>query len=494
MDEKPALDRKISQLFPSRLLVATKGEPPIDSSKYDVSTTFEKATLQQDGTTAEIETLLKCFVGLEAVLQVLALRHQRALLPQVRADVELSTSKSFTDVRLARILTLSKGMIRARWSCTGDDVELLQVVDTESRAPHPNEFKSRRDAFLQATQLAGSADAIELHELPRRSSNVEQSSSQRTDRLETRGGLSSVHRSTEPARPTSKLSAQERMEQLRARIRQRKAARTTCAAKAIAEMKKQLRLNEDATLLHGVVAQLFSRNERRPESLRLCDKHHEQGNLIDATSSTSEEEVVSAATSTNFAVQAMSRLERAQARAAIEHLSSRSDSWFATENGLMNIEARFLRRLPGGSPSRVLDILRKERLEILDHIDILTGRPDSCVPSDPARRGHEHDVATRSLIESKQTNEMSVDSLRKASKMKVTLEAGRENRIAEPLCFDERPPKSIATKRHGVKQATAERCVQQFDQHFKRKADNIVTQVRIEKRSRLSGKRCGVAS
>eukprot|EP00927_Polykrikos_kofoidii_P002702 TRINITY_DN1107_c0_g1_i3.p1 TRINITY_DN1107_c0_g1~~TRINITY_DN1107_c0_g1_i3.p1 ORF type:complete len:525 (+),score=74.69 TRINITY_DN1107_c0_g1_i3:56-1630(+) len=499
VSDKPALDKKIKQSFqPGKQLAisaskaaATAGTPEIlvHPSNYNFSTNCDEVAFDQKGASSEIETLLKCFIGLEAVLQVLALRRQRALLFQVRADVELSTGKSFTDDRLARILTLSKGMIRARWSCPGGDVELLQVVDMELRAPHPNELPWRRAAFLQATSVVGSADEIEMLELPRRRSTVERSPNQRTDTVETRCHSAAQTPNEPDPQQTSRLNAKERMEQLRIRLRKRQAASQSGVAQAIVEMRKKLRLNENATVLHGIVAQLFSRNERRPDGLRLwCNKQHDTGKAADATSSTSEEEVVSAATSKNLAMQAMSPLERAEASEAIAHLASRADTWFATERGSMNVGARFLRRLPGGSASHVLDTLRRERREIQQRIDILTCGPDASVDLAATLQLHGHISAALFVGESRPARE--VDQPLGALRQTESAEAVSQRAAAETTCLHTRPPKKAATRRLYVKQAPMLPCVQQQDQQLKRKADKIEMQVRVAKRSRVSRELC----
>jgi hypothetical protein len=278
------------------------------------------------------------------------------------------------------------------------------------------------------------------------------------------------------------------MEQLRIRLRKRQAASQSGVAQAVAELRKKLRLNENATVLHGIVAQLFSRNEMRPEGLRLCNKQHDTGETADATSSTSEEEVVTAATSKHFAMQAMSPLERGEASAAIAHLASRADSWFATERGSMNVGARFLRRLPGGSASHTLDTLRRERREIQQRIDILTCGPDASVDLAATLQLHGHISAALFVGESRPAPEM--DQPPEASRRTESAGAGSERAAAETTCLHTRPPKKAATRRLYVKQPPIMSCVQQQDKQLKRKADKIEMPVHVAKRSRVGAELC----
>merc|ERR1719401_2721768 len=107
------------------------------------------------------------------------------------------------------------------------------------------------------------------------------------------------------------LTPAQRLERLRARIRAREADKTSDRARTTLELRRQLRVCEDAIALHSVVADLFTRCAsakcERPNGISglFTRKARDQ----EVTVMTSEADVISVASAQSPAIQPVQRLE-----------------------------------------------------------------------------------------------------------------------------------------------------------------------------------------
>merc|ERR1712048_100145 len=171
--------------------------------------------------------------------------------------------------------------------------------------------------------------------------------------------------STNTTHPTV-LTAAQRLERLRARIRAREAEKTSTRAKTISDLRRKLRLCEDAIALHTVVADLFARCASAK-----CERSNGIGGLFTSKACdqqnvvmTSEDAVISVASSQSPAIQPVQRMEPDAARDALIYLATHSKSWFTVSDGVFNKGARFLHRLFSGCAQTAMASLEAERCQI----------------------------------------------------------------------------------------------------------------------------------
>jgi len=346
----------------------------------------------------EFDALGKLFVSLDSILQVLGMRQQRAMLPQVRAHVEAHVGKGLTDVRLARIFGLAGGMLEARWLGFAGAVEIQQrTKDGEVRAPSTEELLQRKAEFEFTLRLTKTLDEIPLYELPQgrswTASGASTGQAPKPAGVELRMAPCTAAPQTSAAAPDSAaaatapvaaplaaqtqlpappLSASQRLEQLRARIRAKVATNDSVEARACVETRRRMSLCDDAMAMHAVVANLFAKCELGTLSGRspLLQSRAPSSAGADAApaaafeSATSEAEAVKVASSQTYAAQAVRPLTAPAARAALAHLALHSDGWFVMEEGVFNKGAKFIRRKPNACSHGAMESLLAERQEL----------------------------------------------------------------------------------------------------------------------------------
>jgi hypothetical protein len=190
------------------------------------------------------------------------------------------------------------------------------------------------------------------------------------------------------------------MDLLRARVRAKENAGEDEVAKEIRETQNRLGVCENAMALQPIVAQLFAKSEPM-KTRKLFAKSKA---VVSAESrakpaaSTSEAEVVSAASSQTFAMQAMNRLDADKARVALAHLAACAEDWFIMEDGVFNVGAKFLRRRPGGASANTMTKLRGECSALNRKLTELANLANTAKPSEatessePACTGADRDV------------------------------------------------------------------------------------------------------
>lgn len=316
-------------------------------------------SVEQPLEAGEAKILVTLFACLESVLQLRRPREVVSCLPAVRADVEMHSRKSLTDTRLGFILTLANGMIQARWHAQGA-VELIQVTAERGERATPEELPARRSAFEAAVQSALLKGVAPVQELPAAPAAQKPAA---PSALTSEAADAEQHEGSEekPGKSEQQLVAlgSDRMEQLRQRVLAKSAFRASQVFKATEDTRRRVSLCHDAMSLHAIIAHLFTKNENPFGSKMLFAR---KTGL--AASSTSEAEVVSAATSQSFGMQNASRQMTAEhARAALAHLCLHASEWFVVEEGKHNVGAKYLRRHTTGSASTVMTSLMSEHQE-----------------------------------------------------------------------------------------------------------------------------------
>jgi hypothetical protein len=302
--------------------------------------------------------IVKLFEALELVLQLLSLRKQDALLPQVRTSVEMRTGRSLSDARLKCILALAGGMFRAKWNVQAHSIQLEQLnADGEGRALSVVELQSRRMTFVaELHKKIWPRTIAELPRAPAARVQVAASEEVRSVNIAKGRGMVVEGKPSTPASPSAEISGVDRLEALRARARAKHATRLREAVGAKAKAARELALCEDAIALHAIVARLFEKNEQPLDAAALFVARTNSSR--DAAKATiSEAEVIAISKS-------QGSMNSVPVRAVLAFLQEHSVDWFITKEGVFNVGSRYLHRLPNGSSNNALRALQEKRRQL----------------------------------------------------------------------------------------------------------------------------------
>jgi hypothetical protein len=164
--------------------------------------------------------------------------------------------------------------------------------------------------------------------------------------------------------PSTTASVADRLEALRARVCAKHAARLSETVGPKAEASRELAVCEDAIALHAIVTRLFEKNEQRNKSsfdsaLLLTGAMKQSPQAIQAT--TSEAEVIAV-------VNSQRSMNTARLQAALAFLRERCVDWFTTKEGVFNVGARYLHRLPNASSNHAMRMLQEKRKQLQERM------------------------------------------------------------------------------------------------------------------------------